>query len=130
LLLSRSRLDGLAAALGAAIISLSIGWLATALRGGVKFPIAETLRPIHSARDVAEAQSDLVEAVSFGNITPAEAAEISKVLANAAKAYEIADTENDEDLIRQLSDAELYRIIAREQAVEIIGPRLPTIASR
>jgi len=52
---------------------------------------AFALRPIHSARDAAEAQSDLADAVSSGIITPAEAAEISKVLANAAKAYEIAE---------------------------------------
>jgi hypothetical protein len=69
------------------------------------------LRPIHSARDAAEAQSDLADAVSSGIITPAEAAEISKVLANAAKAYEIAELA-ERARLEQMTDAELLRVIA------------------
>jgi hypothetical protein len=69
------------------------------------------LRPIHSARDAAEAQSDLADAVSFNIITPAEAAEISKVLANAAKAYEIAEMAERAQL-EQMTDTELLRVIA------------------
>ena len=69
------------------------------------------LRPIHSARDAAEAQSDLADAVSSGIITPAEAAEISKVLANAAKAYEIAEMA-ERVQVEQMTDEELLRVIA------------------
>jgi hypothetical protein len=70
------------------------------------------LRPIHSARDAAEAQSDLADAVSSGIITPAEAAEISKVLANAAKAFEAAELAERKQL-EQMTDQELLlRIIA------------------
>ena len=90
------------------------------------------LRPIHSARDAAEAQSDLADAVSSGIITPAEAAEISKVLANAAKAYEIAEMAERTQL-DQMTDTELLRVIAMgENGADIakqvsglltIGPR-------
>jgi hypothetical protein len=73
----------------------------------VRFP----LPPINSARDAAEAQSDLADAVSSGIITPAEAAEISKVLANAAKAYEIAEMAERTQL-DQMTDTELLRVIA------------------
>ena len=69
------------------------------------------LRPIRSARDAAEAQSDLADAVSSGIITPAEAAEISKVLANAAKAYEIAEMA-ERVQVEQMTDEELLRVIA------------------
>ena len=69
------------------------------------------LRPIHSARDAAEAQSDLADAVSSGIITPAEAGEISRILANAAKAYEIAEMAERTQL-GQLTDTELLRVIA------------------
>jgi hypothetical protein len=69
------------------------------------------LRPIRSARDGAEAQCDLADAVSSGIITPAEAAEISKVLANAAKAFEIAEMA-ERAQVERMTDAELLRIIA------------------
>ena len=90
------------------------------------------LRPIRSARDAAEAQSDLADAVSYGIITPAEAVEISKVLANAAKAFEIAEM-TERAQLEQMTDAQLLRVIAmgengtdiaeRVSGLLTIGPR-------
>ncbi|WP_458146698.1 hypothetical protein [Bradyrhizobium sp. UFLA05-109] len=82
------------------------------------------MRQINNARDAADAQSDLAAAVSAGDITPADAVEISKVPANAAKAHDIADAVTNAELVRQCSDADLYRIIERERVVEYRG-RLP-----
>jgi hypothetical protein len=74
-------------------------------------PVSFNLRPINSARDAADAQSDVAAAVSAGEITPADAAEISKVLANAAKAFEIAEIAEHAQLDR-MTDTELLRVIA------------------
>jgi hypothetical protein len=74
-------------------------------------PVSFPLRPINSARDAADAQSDVAAAVSAGEITPADAAEISKVLANAAKAFEIAEIAERAQLER-MTDEELLRVIA------------------
>ena len=88
-------------------------------------PVSFQLRPIGSARDAAEAQSDIAAAVSSGRMTPAEGADISKVLANAAKAFEVAELAERKQL-EQMTDQELLRIIAMgengdEIAKEISG---------
>ena len=54
----------------------------------VTFP----LRPIHCARDAADALSDLARAVSSGEITPSDAEATAKVLGHAVKAFELAET--------------------------------------
>jgi hypothetical protein len=74
-------------------------------------PVSFNLRPINNARDAADAQSDVAAAVSAGEITPAHASEISKVLANAAKVYEIAEMAERAQL-GQMTDEELLRFIA------------------
>jgi hypothetical protein len=43
-------------------------------------PVSFQLRPIGSARDAAEAQSDIAAAVSSGRMTPAEGADIRPAL--------------------------------------------------
>ena len=88
-------------------------------------PVRFQLRPIGSARDAAEAQSDIAAAVSSGRMTPTEGADISKVLANAAKAFEVAELAERKQL-EQMTDQELLRIIAMgengdEIAKEISG---------
>jgi hypothetical protein len=99
-------------------------------------PVTFQLRPINSARDAADALSDVAAAVSSGTITPSDAEAISRVLGNAAKAYEIADAGNDAELIQQYSDAALYRIIARERAAKrseqlpsLLTPRICEVES-
>ena len=88
-------------------------------------PVRFQLRPIGSARDAAEAQSDIAAAVSSGRMTPAEGAGISRVLANAAKAFEVAELAEHKQLER-MTDQQLLRIIAMgengdEIAKEISG---------
>jgi hypothetical protein len=83
-------------------------------------PASFQLRPIGSARDAAAAQSDIAAAVSSGRMTPAEGADISKVLANAAKAFEVAEMAEHAQLER-MTDEELLRIIAMgENGDEIV----------
>ena len=90
-------------------------------------PVSFQLRPIGSARDAAEAQSDIAAAVSSGRMTPAEGADISKVLANAAKAFEVAEIAEHAQLDR-MTDQELLRVIAMgDGSGENSAPRLLTI---
>ena len=49
------------------------------------------LPPINSARDAADVMSHLMNAVAAGQITPTDAAEISKVVACTVKAFETAE---------------------------------------
>jgi hypothetical protein len=81
-------------------------------------PLSFQLRPIGSARDAAEAQSDIAAAVSSGRMTPAEGGDISKILANAAKAFEVAELAERKQL-EQMTDQELLRIIAMGENDEI-----------
>jgi hypothetical protein len=75
-------------------------------------PVTFPLRPIDTARDAAEALSDLASAVSSGQITPCDAEAISKVLGHAAKAFEVAELAERKQL-EQMTDRELLlRIIA------------------
>ena len=56
--------------------------------------------------------SDVLSAVALGQITPADASEISKVVAVAVKAFEAAELTEGKDWVKQLTDAELLRIAA------------------
>ena len=75
-------------------------------------PVAFALPPINTARDAADVMSDVLTAVASGQITPADASEISKVVAVAVKAFEAAELPDEKDWVKQLSDAELLRIAA------------------
>jgi Family of unknown function (DUF5681) len=88
-------------------------------------PVTFPLPPINTARNAADVMSSVMSAVAAGQLTPADAAEISKVVAVAVKAYEIAEVTDGADLARRLSDAELYRIAAGGTP-----PRLLTTGSR
>ena len=56
--------------------------------------------------------SSVMSAVAAGQITPNDAAEISKVIAVAVKAYEIAEVTDGTDWAKRLTLAELHRIAA------------------
>ena len=71
-------------------------------------PVAFALPPINTARDAADVMSDVLSAVASGQLTPADASEISKVVAVAVKAFEAAELTD----VNQLTDAELLRIAA------------------
>jgi hypothetical protein len=87
--------------------------------------VAFPLPPINTARDAADAMSAVMGAVAEGRLTPADAAEISKVVACAVKAFEAAEFADRSARIEELSDAELHRILAA--ASETNGRRLLTI---
>jgi hypothetical protein len=75
-------------------------------------PVAFALPPINTARDAADVMSDVLSAVASAQITPADASEISKVVAVAVKAFEAAELPDEKDWVKQLDDTELLRIAA------------------
>jgi hypothetical protein len=89
----------------------------------VEFPLA----PIHTARDAADVMSSVMNAVATGQLTPADASEISKVVACTVKSFEAAEFADSLAHFERLTDAQLNRIAAGGSAPEIIGPRLLTI---
>jgi hypothetical protein len=93
-------------------------------------PVEFSLPPINTARDAADVMSSVMNAVAAGRLTPADASELSKVVACTVKSFEAAEFADSFASIDQLSDAELHRIAAGGSAPQIIGPRLLTIGSR
>jgi len=93
-------------------------------------PVEFSLPPINTARDAADVMSSVMNAVAAGQLTPADAAELSKVVACTVKSFEAAEFADSFASIDQLTDAQLLRIAAGGSAPEIIGPRLLTIGSR
>ena len=51
------------------------------------------LPPMHRAADAVHAAAVIVQAVADGELTPSEAAELSHLVANCAKAIEVSDLE-------------------------------------
>jgi len=93
-------------------------------------PVTFALPPINTARDAADVMSSVMNAVAAGQLTPADASELSKVVACTVKSFEAAEFADSLASIDQLTDAQLLRIAAGGSAPEIIGPRLLTIGSR
>jgi len=93
-------------------------------------PMTFALPPINTARDAADVMSSIMNAVAAGQLTPADASELSKVVACTVKSFEAAEFADSLASIDQLTDAQLLRIAAGGSAPEIIGPRLLTIGSR
>ena len=119
-IMAQALIDGQSEALTRTLIQMALEGEPTAMRLSMERllaprkdrPVAFQLRPIASARDAAEAQSDIAAAVSSGRMTPTEGADISKVLANAAKAFEVAELAERKQL-EEMTDRELLlRIIA------------------
>jgi hypothetical protein len=92
-------------------------------------PVTFQLPRITSARDAAEISAAVTAAVSNGDITLSEAAEVAKLVDSCVKAYQAAELDNRATRIEQVSDAELMRII-RNGSGENTTPRLITIGSR
>jgi len=87
-------------------------------------PVTFALPPINTARDAADVMSSVMNAVAAGQLTPADASELSKVVACTVKSFEAAEFADSLVPLGQLTDAELLRIAAGGSAPEIIGPRL------
>ena len=83
------------------------------------------LPPINTAWDAADVMSSVMSAVATGQITPNDAAEVSKVVAVTVRAFETAEFANKRDLVKQLTLEELELI-----AVGGTPPRLLTIGPR
>ena len=93
-------------------------------------PVEFSLPPINTARDAADVMSSVMNAVAAGQLTPADASELSKVVACTVKSFEAAEFADRLVPLAQLTDEQLLRIAAGGSAPEIIGPRLLTIGSR
>jgi len=119
-------LDGQAEALTQKAIQMALDGDAVALRlcldriypARKDRPVTFTLPPITSARDAADLMAAVTKAVATGNITPSEATEIAKLIDSYVKAYQTAELD-ERVASRQLSDAELMRIIARGDQVDV-----------
>ena len=91
-------------------------------------PVTFPLPPINTPLDVADAMSAVLNAVATGRLTPADAAEISKVVACIVDAFEATNLTDRHVRIDKLSDEELDRIIAAGGGTsETVGPRLLTV---
>jgi hypothetical protein len=94
-----SLLDGQAQALTQKAIDLALTGDLTALRICLDRilpprkdrPVTFTLPPINSAQDAAATVSAVLAAVAAGEITPADAGEISKLIEAYVKAFETAE---------------------------------------
>jgi hypothetical protein len=93
-------------------------------------PVTFPLPPINTARDAADVMSSIMNAVATGQLTPADASELSKVVACTVKSFEAAEFADSLARIDQLTDAQLNRIAAGGSAPDIIRPRLLTIGPR
>ena len=51
-------------------------------------PVEFSLPPINTARDAADVMSSVMNAVAAGQLTPADASELSKVVACTVKSFE------------------------------------------
>ena len=93
-------------------------------------PVTFALQPITNARDAADISAAVAAAVSNGDITLSEAAEVAKLIDSYVKAYNAAELDDRMASIRRLTDAELNRIAMGGQAAENAAPRLLTITAR
>ena len=117
-LAAEALLDGEAEALTRKAIEMALGGDTVALRLCLERiypprkdrPVTFSLPPITCARDAADISAAVTAAVSNGDITLSEAAEIAKLVDSCVKAYKVAELDDRMAPIKQLSDAELYRI--------------------
>ena len=73
--------------------------------------------PINNARDAVDASHAVLRAVAAGQVTPIEAAEISKIITGYIKAVETATIADRMGAVTRLSDAELWRIAKGEHPI-------------
>jgi hypothetical protein len=112
-------LDGQATALTQKAVEMALGGDVVALRLCIERilparkdrPVTFALPPITSARDATDISAAVVAAVSNGDLTLSEAAEVAKLIDSYVRAHQVAELENRIAPLEQLSDAELMRII-------------------
>jgi hypothetical protein len=86
-------------------------------------PVTFALPPINTARDAADVMSSVMNAVATGQLTPADASELSKVVACVVKAFEAAEFADRLVPYEQLSDTELMRIGAGDDPTLVVSSR-------
>jgi hypothetical protein len=124
-LAAEALLDGEAEKLTRKAIEMALGGDTVALRLCLERiypprkdrPVMFSLPLITSAQDAAEVTAAVAAAVSNGDITLSEAAEVAKLIDSCVKAYQVAELE-DRTPIEKLSDEELTRMLMRAQAAE------------
>jgi hypothetical protein len=124
-------LDGEAEALTRKAIEMALGGDTVALRICMErlLPIRKdraltfALPPITSARDAADISAAVTAAVSNGDITLSEAAEVAKLIDAYVRAFKAAELDDRVARVEQVTDAELMRIMKNTT------PRLKTIGS-
>jgi hypothetical protein len=87
-------------------------------------PVTFSLPPINSARDAADISAAVVAAVSNGDITLSEAAEIGKLIDGCVKAHNAAEPASGKP-IEKWTDEEIMMFIADARAREA-APAQPT----
>jgi hypothetical protein len=96
-------------------------------------PVTFSLPPINGARDAADLSAAVVAAVSNGDITLSEAAEIGKLIDGCMKAHNAAELGAGEKPIEKWTDEEILMRLAEHER-EKTAPALPTqrllVASR
>jgi hypothetical protein len=92
-------------------------------------PVSFELPAVTCARDAADISAAVMAAVSNGNITLSEAAEISKLIDSYVKAYQTAELNDRVVCVERMSTDELVRIIRNGSDADA-APPLITIGSR
>jgi hypothetical protein len=137
-LAAEALLDGEAEALTRKAIEMALGGDTVALRLCLERiypprkdrPVTFALPPITSARDAADISAAVAAAVSNGDITLSEAAEVAKLIDAYVRAYTAAELDDSMARVGQLTDAELLRIASGGRVGENTTPRLLTITTR
>jgi hypothetical protein len=95
-------------------------------------PVEFSLPPIDTARDAADVMASVLNAVATGQLSPADASELSRVVGCTVRAFEVAEMSERAVTPDQLSDEELMRVITtgRYEPEPTKVPRLLTIGPR
>jgi hypothetical protein len=86
-------------------------------------PVEFSLPPINTARDAANVMSSVMNAVGAGELSPADASELSKVVACTVKSFEAAEFADSLVPLAQLTDTELMRIAAGDDPTVVVSSR-------
>ena len=127
-LAAEALLDGEAEALTRRAIELALDGDTVALRLCIERicpvrrdrPVSFELPAITCARDAADIGAAVMAAVSHGDITLSEAAEIGKLIDIYVKAYQTAELEEQLKPVEMMTNAELMRIIRNDTKPRLI----------
>ena len=81
-------------------------------------------------RNAAEISAAVAAAVSKGDVTLSEAAEIAKLIDAYVRAYRSAELDDRVARVEQMTDAALFRVASGGRAGETVAPHVLTITTR